>query len=54
MSVKRALQAFQAARLNRTYADLKNDPEYEKIGIFFFEKLYAPAVSYTHLTLPTN
>lgn len=42
MSVKRALQAFQAARLNRTYADLKNDPEYEKIGIFFFEKLYAP------------
>jgi len=40
--LKRALQAFQAARLNATYADLKNDPQYEKIGGFFFEKLYAP------------
>jgi len=42
LSVKRGLQAFQAARLNATYADLKNDPQYEKIGVFFFEKLYAP------------
>jgi len=42
LTVKRALQAFQAERLNATYADLKNDPEYEKIGVFFFEKLYAP------------
>jgi hypothetical protein len=40
--LKRALQAFQAARLNATYTDLKNDPQYEKIGAFFFEKLYAP------------
>jgi hypothetical protein len=40
--LKRALQAFQAARLNATYTDLKNDPQYEKIGVFFFEKLYAP------------
>ena len=41
-SVKRALQGFQAARLNATYADLKSDPQYAKIGVFFFEKLYAP------------
>ena len=40
--LKRTLQAFQSARLNDTYADLKNDPEYAKIGHFFFEKLYAP------------
>jgi len=42
VNVKRALQSFQAARLNATYADLKSDPQYEKIGVFFFEKLYAP------------
>ena len=42
VDVKRALQGFQAARLNTTYADLKSDPQYEKIGVFFFEKLYAP------------
>ena len=40
--LKRALQTFQSARLNQTYKDLKRDPEYEKIGRFFFEKLYAP------------
>jgi hypothetical protein len=40
--LKRALQAFQSNRLNQTYADLKSDPEYTKIGVFFFEKLYAP------------
>jgi hypothetical protein len=40
--LKRTLQAFQSARLGRTYQDLMNDPEYEKIGHFFFEKLYAP------------
>ena len=40
--LKRALQKFQSARLGRTYKDLMNDPEYEKIGHFFFEKLYAP------------
>lgn len=40
--LKRALQAFQAARLGATYQDLMNDPQYEKIGHFFFEKLYAP------------
>ncbi len=39
---KRVLQAFQSNRLNQTYADLKSDPEYTKIGVFFFEKLYAP------------
>ena len=41
-NVKRALQSFQANRLNATYTDLKSDPQYEKIGVFFFEKLYAP------------
>jgi len=40
--LKHALQAFQSARLNDTYADLKSDPEYAKIGHFFFERLYAP------------
>jgi hypothetical protein len=42
VELKRALQAFQAARLNKTYTDLKNSEEYGKIGRFFFEKLYAP------------
>lgn len=42
LHLKRALQTFQAARLNNTYADLKSDPEYAKMGQFFFEKLYAP------------
>jgi len=42
LDLKRALQGFQAARLNATYSDLKNDPQYDKIGVFFFEKLYAP------------
>ncbi len=42
LRLKRALQAFQAARLNATYSDLKSDPQYGKIGVFFFEKLYAP------------
>jgi len=40
--LKGTLQAFQSARLNDTYADLKSDSEYAKIGRFFFEKLYAP------------
>ena len=42
LTLKRSLQTFQSARLNRTYADLRSDPEYAKIGRFFFEKLYAP------------
>jgi hypothetical protein len=42
VKLKRALQGFQAARLNATYQDLKGDPQYAKIGVFFFEKLYAP------------
>jgi len=42
MNLKRALQGFQSARLNATYSDLKSDPQYAKIGVFFFEKLYAP------------
>jgi hypothetical protein len=42
LRLKRALQALQSARLNKTYADLKQDPQYARIGSFFFEKLYAP------------
>ncbi len=40
--LKYALQAFQSIRLNTTYKDLKKNPEYKKIGNFFFNKLYAP------------
>jgi hypothetical protein len=42
MELKRALQAFQSKRINSTYKDLKQNPEYSKIGGFFFEKLYSP------------
>lgn len=40
--LKRVLQKFQSNRINSTYADLKENPEYAKIGTFFFEKLYGP------------
>lgn len=43
LQLKRALQAFQSNRLNHTYKDLEQDPEYAKIGEFFFKKLYAPS-----------
>ncbi len=42
MRLKRALQTFQSQRLADTYQDLMEDPQYEKIGRFFFQKLYAP------------
>lgn len=42
LQLKRALQAFQQDRLRAMYADIKEDPQYTKISIFFFEKLYAP------------
>lgn len=42
MELKRALQALQSKRINSTYTDLKENPEYSKIGNFFFEKLYSP------------
>ncbi|MBU1343260.1 MAG: hypothetical protein KKE44_01590 [Proteobacteria bacterium] len=42
LKLKRALQIFQSERLNRTYEDIKNDPQYKKLGNFFFNKLYAP------------
>lgn len=42
IDLKRALQAFQADRMDKTYSDLKNHPEYRKIGRFFFEQLYGP------------
>jgi hypothetical protein len=40
--LKRLLQTFQSQRINRAYEDLKKDPQYMKIGDFFFNKLYAP------------
>lgn len=42
MELKRALQDLQSKRINSTYTDLKENPEYAKIGNFFFEKLYSP------------
>ncbi|MFH1154065.1 MAG: hypothetical protein V1793_09615 [Pseudomonadota bacterium] len=42
VELKRALQAFQAERLRNTYTDLRAMPEYEHIGDFFFNRLYAP------------
>lgn len=42
IAAKRALQQFQSERLNRTYADLKMDPQYTAIADFFFNRLYAP------------
>lgn len=38
---KRALRIFQTQRLDRTYADLRKDPEYHDLGKFFFEDLYS-------------
>jgi hypothetical protein len=40
--LKRSLQTFQSKRLNSTYEDIKQNPEYALIGDFFFNKLYAP------------
>lgn len=42
LKLKRALQTFQANRLNSTYEDITKDPQYAMIGEFFFTKLYAP------------
>ena len=42
LEMKRVLQGFQQARINGTYDDLKENPEFAKIGDFFFNKLYAP------------
>jgi len=42
VKLKRALQDFQSNRINRTYQDIETDPEFSKIGNFFFKKLYAP------------
>lgn len=39
---KRALQDFQAQRLETTYADLKQDPDYRDLGRFFFDEIYGP------------
>jgi len=37
---KQALQEFQRRRIDDTYADLKQDPQYRELGRFFFEELY--------------
>jgi len=42
LKLKRVLQDFQSRRINRTYKDIEADPEFAKIGNFFFKKLYAP------------
>ena len=42
LKLKRALQDFQSNRINDTYKDIETDPEFSKIGEFFFKKLYAP------------
>jgi len=42
LRVKKALQAFQSRRLNTTYHDLRQNPEYKNIAYFFFQKLYGP------------
>jgi hypothetical protein len=42
LQLKRILKEFQSNRINRTYKDIKENPEYTKIGNFFFKKLYAP------------
>jgi len=42
LKLKRALQDFQSKRINNTYKDIETDPEFSKIGNFFFKKLYAP------------
>ena len=42
LKLKRALQELQSNRINATYKDIETDPEFAKIGDFFFKKLYAP------------
>lgn len=39
---KLALQAFQSHRLRRDLADLAAEPQYQRIGQFFFEQMYGP------------
>ncbi|RMG67019.1 MAG: hypothetical protein D6715_05620 [Calditrichaeota bacterium] len=36
------LQAFQARRIARTYRDLTAEAEFEALGAFFFDQIYAP------------
>ncbi|MBF0376933.1 MAG: hypothetical protein HQK72_05575 [Desulfamplus sp.] len=42
LTLKRSLQKFQSNRLNSTYQDIKSNPEYDLMGDFFFNRLYAP------------
>jgi hypothetical protein len=36
IQTKRAFQTFKSQRLNRTYSDLKRNPQFALIGDFFF------------------
>jgi len=42
LKLKKDLQTFQSRRLNTTYHDLIENPEYKNIAHFFFQKLYGP------------
>jgi AraC-like DNA-binding protein len=42
LAMRRALEHFQVARLQRDFADLMRDPQYIALGEFFFHELYAP------------
>jgi len=42
LKLKKTLQSFQSRRLNSTYHDLRENPEYTNIAHFFFHKLYGP------------
>jgi len=36
------LQAYQSNRMSQTYSDLKENPDYYRIGKFFFDQIYGP------------
>ena len=40
--LKNALQEYQARRLRETYADVVRDPQYTRLGAFFFDEIYGP------------
>jgi len=40
--LRKGLQTYQSNRMSQTYADLKENPEYHRIGKFFFDEVYGP------------
>lgn len=40
--LKLALQQFQSQRLRRDHSDLAEEPQYHRLGEFFFEEMYGP------------